>query len=70
MPTSKAILSIGIILVMLKAVKPAKTEEIAAFGPQFLNIGINPNNNGTAIGPNRAPNQVTMRPNTPPKYSY
>jgi hypothetical protein len=54
---------------MIKVIKPVTIEEIAAFGPQDLNTGSRPKIKGIAVGPRRAANQLTIKPNTPPKRS-
>ncbi len=53
-------------LVTTKVSKPATIDDIAAFGPQFLNTGSKPNIKGIAVGPNKAANQLTISPSTPP----
>ena len=52
-----------------KAARPPKIESMAATLLLRLNTGSNPNIIGIAIGPNKAANQVTIKPITPPNRS-
>src|SRR5699024_2717642 len=49
---------------------PAKTEEIAAFSLECLNIGSKPSTIGTEIRPINAPNHSIINPITPPNRSF